>query len=136
MFNLSEYGHSFHGNILLIITLDDSTAFSILETVRNSSYAYEFMTEEALPACIPDSVYFRSEESWYLIRFHQYCSSDHGLSMRIHFVKPMYMATAQLLQYEEICTVHSSENEHTVCFMCKKPAESVHHDNRQEYPES
>ncbi|MCR5795713.1 MAG: hypothetical protein K6G61_10275 [Solobacterium sp.] len=125
MFNVSEYGHSFHGKTILVIQLDDRTAFSILESVRRDSYAYSFQTDGDIPSCRPDAVYFQSEESWYGLRFHDYRSTDHTMSMQIHVVKPMFMATAQLLKYEQVCSLSSSENEHRVCYFVLRESDDI-----------
>ena len=125
MFNLSEYGHSFHGKTILVIQLDDRTAFSILESVRRDSCPYSFQTDGNIPPCRPDSVYFQSEESWYGLRFHGYSSTDHTMSLQIHVVKPMFMATAQLLKYEQICCLRSSENDHKACYFVLQEADAI-----------
>ena len=120
MFNLSKYGHSFHGNLIYIFELDDNTAFSILESVRSMPCEYTFETEESLPEDIPDTVYFHSEESWYSLRFHKYSCDNGKASFMIHGIKPMYMATAQLLEYEGICKACGRKNGHTLLVMRKK----------------
>ena len=102
MQELSEYGYPFHKNSVLIIRLPNENVMEILQKARRTRGEQLSFSAEGIPNTDPEEIYFLSEDTWYSVRFHSFINESNHISLMIHGVKPMYMATAGLKEYRKI----------------------------------
>lgn len=95
------YGYPFRLDPVLVILLKEEEVEPLLKgTLGREAVSYEISLKEDIDA-LPQEIFFRSEESWYVTRFHS-CTLENGrLSFRLYFIKALYMASAGLLSYQK-----------------------------------
>lgn len=91
-----RFGHHFGAGPILAITMQECDVQELLKTARGRTSVC-FATELNAPLIAqPEEIYLCSEESWYAVRFHDFRCEQNHLSFVIHFLKAMYMASADL----------------------------------------
>ncbi|MBR2812486.1 MAG: hypothetical protein IKD69_14000 [Solobacterium sp.] len=91
------YGYSFHGSPVLIILLKDDAAQAITEKTRGRGI-YDLSSAFPADAPLPESIYLKSEESYYLTRFSGIDKMEDRLVIHIFECRPLYFAAGELLQ--------------------------------------
>ena len=91
------YGHAFYGSTVLIIDLCQKEASLLQESVRTGPQAVSFSGITLKES--PEEIFFRTEETWYSLRFHRFVQNEQGIRFLVHGMKSMYMAEASLEQY-------------------------------------
>ena len=96
---MNTYGHHFHGNRIIVISVPQETAFSVQEACRRKPAPFS-VPAEINHESLPDEIYFHTEETWYSLRFHVVSSENGMLSFLIHGMKSMYMAEEELSAFD------------------------------------
>lgn len=96
-----RFGHHFSRGRILIITMPDAEALSLLQAQKGRTSVL-FRTKIDVPVpFVPEEICLRSEETWYAVRFHDFQREGRQVSFVIHFLKALYMASADLLAYRK-----------------------------------
>ena len=91
-----RFGHHFGAGPLLVIIIQECEIQKLYQAAKGrTSVLFETELSEPLPR-LPQEVCLRSEESWYAVRFHDFRCTENRISFVIHFLKAMYMASADL----------------------------------------
>lgn len=95
------YGYPFRLDPVLVIMIKEEELQSLLaDTTGRTAVVFETRLP-ADPACVPQEIFFLSEESWYVTRFHSFVCENGRLSFKVYMVKALYMASAGLLSYKK-----------------------------------
>lgn len=102
MQTVSEYGYPFRKSPLLVIGMSNEDALQTLKAARRTNSVSLTFPASRFPDIVPAEVYFISEDTWYNVRFHECRSTETDLTISVHGVKPMFMASACLSHYQKI----------------------------------
>lgn len=89
-------GYSFFGDVIYVIPIAHKEALEIYKEVKHHPCPFSLSKTEDFPA--PSAIYFKTEESWFGLRFHNFEKN----AFMIHRMKPMYMDEETLKRYTNV----------------------------------